>query len=170
MFYTWLLQLNTWISMAARPTLPRLYLPLALDRQGGLPGAKTPSLARGYLKRSLKKVSPYTIYCMISTDHTVIHQARSTGRPKYSRYLRKTRDWWWKCVVLLIDERTQMISQNEVIQWKSKGTKCWENPQDRGWGRMKEQIFSHKNIKMLLWVLILKADFKKNESRRSNVF
>ena len=32
-----------------------------MSQEGRPTGVKTPSLARGYLKRSLKKVSPYTI-------------------------------------------------------------------------------------------------------------
>ena len=68
------------LSMAAGPD--NNPLPQAWGRLGGLPEAQTPSLARRYLKRSLKKSSPYTIY-YISTISEVIRMKMKMPQFKF---------------------------------------------------------------------------------------
>ena len=54
------------LSMAVGPDNPPISM--AWVRQGGLPGAYTPSLARRYPTTSLKKSSPYTILKALSVN------------------------------------------------------------------------------------------------------
>ena len=69
---------------AVRPTI-LLNFYLVLARKACPTGAVTSSLARGYLKRSLKNVSPYTIctctcdYSTARSDSLLIHTRKHTG-------------------------------------------------------------------------------------------